>query len=47
LFPKQGDQEPWINTQDFRRDRALFTQPLAKDTALKFSTPLPPVAKSA
>ena len=47
LFPKQGDQEPWINTQDFRRDRALFTEPLAKDTALKFSTSLPPVAKSA
>ena len=46
-FPKQGDQEPWINTQDFRRDRALFTQPLAKDTALKFSTSAAPIAKSA
>jgi monooxygenase len=47
LFPKQGDQEPWINTQDFRRDRSLFNQPLASDDALKFSTSEAPAAKSA
>jgi monooxygenase len=47
LFPKQGDQEPWINTQDFRRDRSLFNQPLASDDALHFSTPAQPAAKSA
>jgi len=47
LFPKQGDQEPWINTQDFRRDRSLFKQPLASDAALQFSVPAPIAAKSA
>jgi cation diffusion facilitator CzcD-associated flavoprotein CzcO len=30
LFPKQGDQEPWLNTQDLRRDRKIFNQPLAR-----------------
>ena len=37
LFPKQGDQEPWLNTQDLRRDRKIFNQPLAVDDALRFS----------
>jgi monooxygenase len=37
LFPKQGDQEPWINTQDFRRDRKLFNQPFDQDQSLFFS----------
>jgi cation diffusion facilitator CzcD-associated flavoprotein CzcO len=37
LFPKQGDQEPWLNTQDLRRDRKIFNQPLAIDEALRFS----------
>ncbi len=37
LFPKQGDQEPWLNTQDLRRDRKIFNQPLAVDDALLFS----------
>lgn len=38
LFPKQGDQEPWLNTQDLRRDRKIFNQPLATDGALRFSS---------
>ena len=38
LFPKQGDQEPWLNTQDLRRDRKIFNQPLAIDGALRFSS---------
>ena len=46
-FPKQGNQEPWINTQDFHRDRSFFNQPLVSDDALKFSTSVSPVAKSA
>ena len=37
LFPKQGDREPWINTQDFRRDRKLFNQPFNQDQSLFFS----------
>ena len=23
-FPKQGDREPWINPQDYKRDKTLF-----------------------
>ena len=37
LFPKQGDREPWLNTQDLRRDRKIFNKPLAIDEALRFS----------
>ena len=37
LFPKQGNQEPWINTQDFYRDRKLFNQPFDQDQSLFFS----------
>ena len=36
LQPKQGDQAPWINTQDFRKERALFKEPLDNDSALHF-----------
>jgi hypothetical protein len=24
LLPKQGDQAPWINTQDYKADRELL-----------------------
>ena len=37
LQPKQGDQAPWINSQNFRQERALFGKPLASDGALQFS----------
>ncbi|MDE0747955.1 MAG: NAD(P)/FAD-dependent oxidoreductase [Porticoccaceae bacterium] len=36
LQPKQGDQAPWINTQDYRKERALFKEPLDGDSALHF-----------
>ena len=39
LQPRQGNQEPWVNSQDFRKERALFKQPLATDDALHFSAP--------
>ncbi|MDB2383631.1 NAD(P)/FAD-dependent oxidoreductase [Porticoccaceae bacterium] len=38
LFPKQGDREPWVNTQDFRRDRKIFNQALGTDSALQFTS---------
>jgi monooxygenase len=37
LQPKQGDQAPWVNSQNFRKERALFGKPLASDRALQFS----------
>ena len=37
LFPKQGDREPWINPQDYGRDRKMFrTSPLV-DGAMRFT----------
>ncbi len=41
LFPKQGDRDPWRNTQNYLRDRKIvFREPL-EDGALTFSNPAP------
>lgn len=37
LMPKQGDREPWINPQNYRRDRNLFRHASLEDGALVFS----------
>jgi len=37
LQPKQGNQAPWVNSQDFRSERALFNLPIDSDDALHFS----------
>lgn len=36
LFPRQGDREPWINTQDYPRDKKLFRDTRFDDGALVF-----------
>jgi len=36
LFPKQGDQSPWVNPQNFRKDRQMFRDEPLEDGALKF-----------
>ena len=36
LFPKQGFMEPWLNSQDFRKDKRMFNEPLETDKSLKF-----------
>ncbi len=36
LFPKQGDQQPWINPQNFRKDRRMFRDEPLEDGALIF-----------
>ena len=33
-FPKQGDQMPWMNPQDYRRDRKMFRDDPIEDKAL-------------
>jgi len=38
LFPKQGDQAPWINPQNYRKDRKLFRNAPIEDGALIFET---------
>jgi monooxygenase len=37
LQPRQGDQAPWVNSQNFRKERALFGKPIDSDEALHFS----------
>ena len=37
-FPKQGDREPWINPQDYRRDRRMFRKDPVDDGVMLFST---------
>jgi len=36
-FPRQGDRAPWINPQDYRRDRELFLKSPIDDGALQFA----------
>ena len=37
LFPKQGDRAPWLNTQDYKRDKKLFRDGPIEDGCLQFS----------
>jgi cation diffusion facilitator CzcD-associated flavoprotein CzcO len=37
LFPKQGTNDPWVNTQDYGGDRKMFRRPLLEDGALEFN----------
>jgi monooxygenase len=39
LFPKQGDHEPWLNTQSFAADKKMVRQAPLEDGALTFSSP--------
>ncbi len=40
-FPKQGDREPWINPQNYRKDRLMFRNAPLDDGVLRFSGPRP------
>ena len=40
-FPKQGDREPWINPQNYWRDKKMIRSGAIDDGALIFSTPAP------
>lgn len=37
LMPRQGDREPWINPQDYKRDKALFRQSALDDGVMQFT----------
>lgn len=39
LFPKQGDHDPWRNTQDYFLDKKLIDKAPLEDGALVFGTP--------
>ena len=40
-FPKQGDRDPWRNTQNYLRDRKIVYRDALEDGALTFSNPVP------
>lgn len=39
LFPKQGDREPWINPQNYQKDKKMFRDGPVDDGAMVFSNP--------
>ena len=41
LFPKQGDREPWLNTQRYARDRKMIREAPLEDGVLTFDNPAP------
>ncbi len=38
-FPKQGDREPWLNPQNYRRDRKMMREAPIDDGVLAFDDP--------
>jgi monooxygenase len=43
-FPKQGDRMPWMNPQDYRKDRKMFRDEPIVDGALVFEPTATPAA---
>ncbi len=37
LFPRQGDREPWINPQDYKKDKVLFRKSPLDDGVMQFT----------
>jgi len=37
MFPRQSDREPWINPQNFKRDRKMFRKSPLEDGAMRFT----------
>ena len=42
-FPQQGDREPWINPQNYKRDKKLFRESPLEDGAMQFTGVLEPL----
>ena len=38
-FPKQGDRDPWRNTQNYLQDRKMVRRGVVEDGVLTFSNP--------
>jgi cation diffusion facilitator CzcD-associated flavoprotein CzcO len=41
LMPKQGDREPWLNPQDYKRDIDLFRKSPVDDGVMRFTATVP------
>ena len=37
LMPKQGDREPWVNPQNYKRDRTMFRKDPVDDGVMQFT----------
>jgi monooxygenase len=37
MFPKQGDREPWINPQNYAKDKAMFKKSPVSDGVMQFT----------
>jgi hypothetical protein len=35
-MPRQGDHEPWVNPQNYRRDKKMFKHSPIDDGVMKF-----------
>ena len=46
-FPKQGDRDPWRNTQNYLQDRKMVRRGILEDGALTFSNPAPEASATA
>ena len=36
-YPKQGDREPWINPQDYAKDKKMFRKAPIDDGVMRFT----------
>ncbi len=46
-LPKQGDRDPWLNAQDYKRDRQVFSTKDVDDGHMVFSNPMPAIVEAA
>ena len=46
LYPRQGDREPWINSQNYLRERREFGEMSFAEAALRYAPPHPAVRES-
>ncbi|MFM8712234.1 MAG: FAD-containing monooxygenase EthA, partial [Actinomycetota bacterium] len=47
LMPAQGDREPWINPQNYERDKKMFREGAMDDGVMQFTNPEEVVADAA
>ena len=47
LMPTQGDREPWINPQNYDKDKKMFREGRLDDGVMQFTNPIPAAAAAA
>ena len=47
LMPTQGDREPWINPQNYDKDKKMFREGAMDDGVMQFTNPEEVVADAA